>query len=75
MEIRTKYNIGDDVYFLFGGEVKCLRVEQIDITVEEKRAYVMYRFLKVGGSLGVGFHYNIPEGKCFASKEELIRSL
>lgn len=74
MDIKTKFNIGDRAYFIHDARVESQLVLEIRINVSAdfnvsgypKYVSVSYRFLSAD---------NIPEDKCFASKEELIKSL
>ena len=68
MTIKTKYNIGDEVWFLFDGEPlngKIARISEYTIKIEvifkDGKEYIFSRDIK-------GF-------KLFPNKEELLKSL
>jgi hypothetical protein len=71
MEIKTKFNVGDEVYTLLLGRYKFtfyivkVKVLTVDtITGENKKTFISYTF-KYNGELR-----NANEYDCFATKEE-----
>lgn len=70
IQIETRHNIGDVVYFLNNDKIKTGAIYKIDITFEENRM-TMYMFVReADGDLSI-----VYEDKAFASKEQLIQSL
>lgn len=70
MTIETKYNIGDEVWFILGGKAR-------------QGIILGIMFNKVGHSL-ISYHYNVQIGishgsfneqDLFPTKEELLKSL
>ena len=70
MTIETKYNIGDEVWFILGHKARQGKILEIV-------------FNKVGYKL-IGYHYNVEIGlshgsfnepELFPTKEELLKSL
>lgn len=70
MEIKTKFNIGDTVFFLLGGEIMSKKIESIDIKVKPG----IYKWITPEVVYNFEF-YSEEERYCFPSKEELIKSL
>lgn len=70
MTVETKYNIGDEVWFILGSKARQGKILEII-------------FNKVGYTL-IGYHYNVQvgvshgsfnESDLFFTKEELLKSL
>ena len=85
MTIKTKYNIGQEVYIVFcengvTGVVKC-RITDIEIRQFESRAIIKYGLegITEAQSEYVVAEYDIPdkyyEEYVFPTKEELLKSL
>ena len=77
MTIKTKYNIGDEVWTIVENRVQCLRIEGVSIntldeTFDESGKLVSYR-LRIKYYFGDGEWVN--DGYCFSTKEDLIKSL
>lgn len=78
MEIKTAFNVGDEIHFMSGKTPKCLRVAWINITVPENGRKVQIEYYTEGepiknSSVGRSEHvYVRPERMCFATREELI---
>lgn len=70
MEIKTKFNIGETVFFLLGKEVVSKKIESIDIKVERG----IYKWFTPQIVYNFGY-FNEEERYCFHSKEELLKSL
>ena len=73
MTIETKYNIGDEVWFMHDNKVKsgtiikmCVVVER-DINSQYVSKSVQYGFYN--------FNYTYIENRLFPTKEELLKSL
>lgn len=77
MKIETKFDIGQEVFFMFNNKVRCEEIEKIRAMVEHKNkcfATTETRacyWLKPWSGDGDFF----SEEKLFASKEELLASL
>ena len=71
MTIETKYNIGDEVWFIARDRVWRLKVESITVgfTLSTR---IVYGFDSGDPLFG---RFNIPEGCLFPTKEELLKSL
>lgn len=75
MEIKTKYNIGDRVYFMHNNKVDSMRINGIRIRVKSSpnsihRELITTIVYLIGGSESMYFKKYL-----FSSKEELISSL
>lgn len=76
MTIETKYNVGDEVWFLKDNKATTMRIWDIDIRVR-----TAYDGEKTYGSYTRIFYYDfgcyneIEENKLFPTKEELLKSL
>lgn len=68
MVVRTKYNIGDMVFFISNNRVMNLKVTGVGISVED-----------AGGEPDIFYHLHYdekrPENKLFRTKKELLESL
>lgn len=70
IQIETRYNIGDVVYFLKDDKIKTGTIYKMDVTFEENRK-TLYMFARHDdGDLSI-----LYEEKAFPSKEQLIQSL
>lgn len=77
MKIETKFDIGQEVFFMFNNKVRCEEIEKIRVIAEPKNkcfatieTHVCY-WLKPWSNDGDFF----SEEELFASKEELLASL
>ena len=86
MEITTKFNLGDRVFFLYYNRVHSLIIEDIKIEVDgykamrnegDVRQEISYCFIKNDNTPrdGKGKWVFFSEDLCFASKDELLNSL
>lgn len=80
MKIETKFNIGQEVYFMCNNKAQCAEVLEIDATVSHSSKE--YSALKTKCSYEVNFRNTVgggckfyEESELFASKEELLKSL
>ena len=70
IQIETRYNIGDVVYFLKNDKIKTGTIYKMDMTFEENTK-TLYMFVRdTDGDLSI-----VYEDKAFPSKEQLIQSL
>lgn len=80
MKIETKFNIGQEVYFMFNNKVQHAEVLEIDVTVthlnkECPDAKINCRYeVNFKDIVGGGFKF-YEEYELFVSKEELLKSL
>ena len=81
MEIKTKYNIGDEVYFIHGNKIIHNKITRIDISIREERnekvipriEYTIdlgFRTGKISDTLTSRIEFDI-----YSTKEELIKSI
>jgi hypothetical protein len=77
MTIETKYNIGDEVWVIVENEVQRLRIKEVTasahtVTRSEDGKFEVLKFRIV-------YHFvngeQVPESRCFPTKEELLKSL
>lgn len=73
MTFETKYNVDDKVWIYLDGKVREFPIQTIDIRISKKEIETKY-YLNVGTKDDYKCHL-ISEDKCFATKEELIKSL
>lgn len=74
MTIETKYNIGDEVWFMFDNSAKNSRIAKIELTVEEDmcgEAVCHCIFYQLFGK----YDKLYPQHDLFSTKEELLKSL
>lgn len=75
MEIKTKYNIGDEVWYISNNKVNSLKITRINVLTS-----LIPKTIGYGCELNQCVDYcegNIvlPEYKLFPTKEELLKSL
>lgn len=70
MEIKTKFNIGQTVFYIYENGVKCSPVRRIDVVVTDNNPEVPKIIYNVG-SLST----RLEEKRLFTSKQELLDSL
>lgn len=75
MEIKTKYNIFDEVYIIYNNKIKQVIIKGIKIHIEKKpyldktsikTTYILYNY---------NFSTEYSEDNIFKTKKELIKSL
>jgi hypothetical protein len=64
MKIETKFDIGDEVYFLHGSSIIKSNVEYITISIDENDITILYSFK--------GYNREC-ESRCFKSIKELTK--
>lgn len=72
MVIRTRYSIGDEVWFMRQNKAKCARVTKIEYSGNGKWHSLVYEL--EGYDTGLNPE-KFPENTLFSSKQELIESL
>lgn len=70
MTIETKFNIGDEVWFMNEGEPISEKIVRIDVEQYERKRFVEYTVV-LGDCLLTTFY----EQEIFPTKEELIKNL
>jgi len=80
MELKTKYNIGDAVYFMSGGIPLKLPIAGITIFSGFKHNARGIRCSTAAGEYSVKYNFteillSVSEQSAYATKEELIKSL
>ena len=70
MTIKTKYNIGDKVWFMNEGEPTSERIVRIDVEQYERKQFVEYTVV-LSDVILTSFY----EQEVFPTKEELLKSL
>ena len=81
MEIKTKYNIGDEVYFIHGNKIIHNKITRIDISIRKERnekvipriEYTIdlgFRTGKISDTLTSRIEFDI-----YSTKEDLIKSI
>ena len=80
MEIKTKYNIGDEMWTMHDNKVICFTIKGINIKVEDKTLveYISSEKFKQHSYFSDRLEYMplyIKEEKVFLTREELLKSL
>lgn len=70
MTIETKYNIGDEVWFILGATAKKGEILEVTFTKREEILTGFYYSVSVGAS-----YASFYEKQLFPTKEELLKSL
>lgn len=82
MEIKTKYNIGDEVYFIHGNKIIHNKIRRIDISIlEERKKNIIIP--RIEYTIDLGFKTgrisdtltSRIEFDIYSTKEELIKSI
>ena len=68
MKIETKYNKGDEVWVVVGGNPHKLRIKSISSYCGHVHKSIKYRFEE-------NFYITVDENDVFSTKEELLKSL
>lgn len=72
MKLETKFNIGEEVFFLYENEIRKSSVSNIDICIGSNDNIKITYELKLKEKLTC---FNLNENKVFKSKEELIETI
>ena len=81
MTIETKYNIGDEVWFMWNNKPTCQKIAAIEVYVGGKvlPSYYVVPYeidpIKVINSDIIPYNRRFPEFRIFSTKEELLKSL
>lgn len=80
MEIKTKYNVNDYVYFIHGNKIRYNKIYRIDITIYEENDKVIPKIkytidLDIKTGRVCDTITSREEEELFATKEELIKNL
>lgn len=75
MEVKTKYNIGDEVWTMLNNRPHCFRIAGIEITCNSLRAFVRNVEYAHTGARNVPQHLSFLDSACFPTKEELIKAI
>lgn len=67
MKIETKYEIGQEVWFMYNNRPTSMRVMHIELYISSNK--VKRQYIDKYGS------YRVSEHKLFPTKEELLKSL
>ena len=70
MTIETKYNLGDEVWFMNEGEPISEKIVRIDVEQYERKQFVQYTVVLSDVILTTFY-----EQEVFPTKEELLKSL
>ena len=74
MEFKTKYNIGDIVFYMVDNIVKSAKIDIITIRQWRDDKFNEYQSLSYIEYCGIG-KFTLKENKLFTTKEELLKSL
>ena len=67
MEVKTKFNVGDMVWYIYNNKVSHLDVTAVSISVYSDSDPIIKYTLH--------YDYELDESKLFTTKEELLKSL
>lgn len=73
MEIKTKYDIGDEVYTLHKNKVTKVKIKAVGCSLSDTERYIGYATDIVGGLFES--NKSFTEEELFKTKEELLKSL
>ena len=72
MKIETKYNLGDEVFYIFNKKCKSSIVRGFGITVTENKTEIIYFCSDCSDSM---CRIKVNESDAFKSREDLVNSL
>jgi hypothetical protein len=72
MTIETRYDIGDEVWFIVNGRIAEFIVSQVSIVKTEHNAYITYGLRTKNEPI---ITFDATEKFLFPTKEELLKSL
>ena len=76
MDIKTKYDLGQSVFYLNNNQVKESVINQILVEVRHRIGYKRKFIIEMSASYYlVDSNLLYEEGKLFSTKEELLKSL
>lgn len=67
INIETKFNIGDTIYYLGSKKVQKAVVSSISVLTSKEKTTILYPFIKP--------LISIAEEECYATQEELIAAI
>ena len=75
MDIKTKYNIGDSVFFMNDNRVWQGEIESFDIGFSQRSSGEKYITISYCVKTEFFTDFSVSEHKLFLTKEELLKSL
>ena len=75
MEVKTKYNIGDEVWTMLNNRPHCFRIAEIEVFQNSLRTFVRNVEQTNTCTRNNPQRLYFLESKCFSTKEELIKNL
>ena len=75
MEVKTKYNIGDEVWTMLNNRPHCFRIAGIEVFQNSLRTFVRNVEHTNTGTRNNPQHLYFLDSNCFPTKEELIKNL
>lgn len=70
MEFKTTRNLGEKVFVLYKDKIECLTISTLIIRVDSNGIKELFELYEEGNYRAI-----LALDKCFATKEELIKSL
>ena len=76
IKINTKFNIGDEVYYIKRGKICLAKVNHIHATcIVDEQEYTSNTYRLVSPNGGPTFLEDFFESRLFATKEELLKHI
>lgn len=76
VKIETKFNIGDEVYYIKRGKICLAKVNHIHATfIKDEKEYTANTYRLVSPMGGATFLEDFVESRLFATKEELLKHI
>ena len=75
MDIKTKYNIGDSVFFMNDNRVWQGEIESFDIGFSQRSSGEKYITISYCVKTMFFTDFSVAENKLFTTKEDLLKSL
>lgn len=75
MEVKTKYNIGDEVWTMLNNRPHCFRIAAIEVFRNSLRTFVRNVEHTNTGTRNNPQRLYFLDSACFPTKEELIKNL
>lgn len=75
MEVKTKLNIGDKIYFMRNGRIDTAKIEMVEIKVRERVTDIYYCWEEYDGLNERHEWRHLSEKVAFSTKEALVEHL
>lgn len=75
MKIETKYDIGQEVWFMWGNKAIQREIASVDVRVDSEEQYETYEIVGLEDDDDALYDWTFEIDDIFPTKEELLKSL